>query len=46
MNVDLKEAAQKLASLDQAGTIGAAQKTSQMLAQFFNAVPLFTGHFK
>ena len=34
MNVDLKEAAQKLASLDQAGTIGAAQQTSQMLAQF------------
>ena len=34
INVDLKEAAQKLASLDQAGTIGAAQKTSQMLAQF------------
>ena len=32
--MDLKEAAQKLASLDQAGTIGAAQKTSQMLAQF------------
>ena len=34
MNVDLKEAAQKLASLDQAGTIGAAQKVSRLLTQF------------